>query len=72
MALCSLFHLLKKGFKWVRGQIFFGPPTLTGYSFAAPRAMMTKSDSFESPKPHLLALNLKNSIVILLKFVRRS
>ena len=30
----------KKGFQWVQGQIFFRPPTLTGHSFAAPRAIL--------------------------------
>ena len=41
--------LSKKGFKWVRGRIFFGPPTLTGHIFVAAWAMIIKSGSFESP-----------------------
>ena len=37
---------------------FFGPPTLTVYSFSASLAMMMNR-SFESPKPYLFALNFK-------------
>ena len=55
------------------GQLqFFKPPNLEGYSFAATWAMVMKSSSFESPKPYLFALNLKNSIAALLKSVRTS
>ena len=54
------------------GRIFFRLPTLTGHSFATPWAMMMKSGSFESPKPYLLAPNLKNSIIPLLTSVRTS
>ena len=43
----------------VGDQIFFGPPTLTGQSFAAPWAITMKSGWFERPKPYLLTLNLK-------------
>ena len=59
----------KKGFEWVQGQIFFGPPTLTGHSFAAPLAKMMNSSSFESPKPYLFGYYLKNSITALLRYV---
>ena len=45
------------------------PPTLTAHSFAAPLAMMMESSSFESPKPCLLTLYLKNSIGALLTSV---
>ena len=31
--------------------------------------MMMNSNSFERPKPYLLAINLKNSIVALLRYV---
>ena len=51
---------------------FFRPPSLTGHSFAAPWAMMIKSDLYESPKPYLFAHNLENSIVPLLTSVRTS
>ena len=56
----------------VESRIFFGSPTLTGHSFAAPWAMMIKSGSFESPKPYLLVHNLKNSRMPLLTSVRTS
>ena len=46
---------------------FNQPPTLTGHSFAAPLAMMMNSSSFESPKPYLFALNLKDSIAAILR-----
>ena len=51
-------------------QNFSFPPTLTGHSFAALWAMMMKSSSYESPKPYLLTLNLKNSISALLTSVK--
>ena len=35
IALLVTLLLSKKGFEWVKGQIFFGPPTLTGHSFSA-------------------------------------
>ena len=41
-------------------------PTLTGHSFEASQAIMMNSCSFES---HLFALNLKNSLAALLRYV---
>ena len=46
------------------------PSTLEGHSFATPLAMMMKSTSFESFKPYLLTLNLKNSIAAISTSVR--
>ena len=63
IALLVALLLSKKGFQWVRVQIFFGPPTLTSHSFAAPWPTIMNSISFESPKPYMYALNLKQSIV---------
>ena len=60
--------LSEKGFKWVRGRIFFGPPTLTRHSLEAPWAMKMNSSSFESPKTYLFALEIKNSRVALLRY----
>ena len=54
------------------GRILFRLPTLIGHSFAAPWVTMTKSGSFESPKPYQLALILKNSIAQLLTSARKS
>ena len=34
-------------------QIFFGPSTLTGHTFADPWAMIINSSSLESPKPYI-------------------
>ena len=51
---------------------FFGSPTLTGHSFVAPRAMIMKSNSFESPKLYLLTHNLKYSIIPLLMSISMS
>ena len=56
----------------LRGRILFRLPTLTGHSFAAPWVTMTKSGSFESPKPYLLVHNLKNSRIPLLTSIRMS
>ena len=50
------------------GSNFFGPPTLTGHSLATPWPIMMNGSSFESPKPYPFALNLKNSIVTLLRY----
>ena len=48
---------------------FFIPSTLYGHSFASPKAMMIKGCSFDSPKPYLFVLNLKNTISALLRYV---
>ena len=50
----------------------FFPETqaLTGHNFAASKAIVICSSSFESPKPYLLTLYIKNSIAALLKSVR--
>ena len=58
--------LSKKEFDFAHAKTVFRPPTLSGHSFAA---MMLYSSSFESPKSHLFALNLKNSIASFLSYV---
>ena len=63
-------HLLSKmGFEMYQGGIFFGPPTLKGHNFVAPRAMVMNSSSIESPKPYLFGNCLKKSITALLRYV---
>ena len=47
----------------------FRSPTLKSQSFAAPWGITMKSSSFESPKPYLFALSLRNSIEAFLKYV---
>ena len=51
------------------GGIFFRLPTLTGHSFGALWAMMMNSSSFESPKSYLFGHYLKNSSLVLLRYV---
>ena len=60
--------LSKRGFEWVQSRIFFGPPTLTGQSFAAFLPMIMHGSSFESTNPYLFVLNLKNSIASIRMF----
>ena len=48
---------------------FFRLPTLTGHSFWALWAMMMNSSSFESLKSYLFEHYLKNSSLVLLRYV---
>ena len=48
------------GFEMYQGGIFFELATLT---------LIMNSGSFESPKSYLFALNLKNSVAVLLMYV---
>ena len=61
----SFIYLVKwsSQFELYQGRIFFG------HSFAESWLMMINSGSFESPKSYMFALNLKNSIVALLRYV---
>ena len=54
--------LSDRGFGNAHARISIRPPTLTGHSCVALGAMMMKSSSFESPKPNLFALKLKDAM----------
>ena len=53
----------------VREAIFFYPLALIGSSFALSLAMLMNSSSVESTKLYIFALNLKNSIEVLLRYL---